>query len=167
VKGEVVQENCCLAEIAQEVVGSLKAGAARAGLDINFVDCSGDDAAIVAGDRKLLRRVINNLVGNAVKFTPPGGRITVRAKRSASSAIIEVEDTGKGIPSDLLQIIFERFYQIDSGPARHYGGLGIGLAIVDEITRSHGGQVHVDSKVGHGTTFSVVLPIQGNGKAAA
>ena len=105
------------------------------------------------------RRVCDNLWDNSNKFTPSGGRFAVRLFLDISHAVIEVADTGIGIPADKLDRIFERFYQVDGSATRRYGGIGLGLALVKEIVEAHGGWVTVESSVGGGSTFRVHLPL--------
>lgn len=112
------------------------------------------------------RRVLDNLLGNAVKFTPPGGVITVQVRQEGERIVLEVSDTGIGIPADQLDRIFERFYQVDGSIRRRYGGAGLGLALVKEIAEAFGGQVQVRSEVGKGSTFTVTLPIFTGAKTA-
>ena len=99
-----------------------------------------------------------NLLSNAVKFTPKGGRISVSARETGDRAEIAVTDTGIGIDPAFLPHVFDRFRQADSATTRRYGGLGLGLAIVHDLVRLHGGEVDVRSAgVGQGATFSVTL----------
>jgi CheY-like chemotaxis protein len=99
-------------------------------------------------------------LGNAVKFTPPGGHIQVRLTRDGGNARIRIIDNGEGIETDFLPHIFDRFRQAESAKDRSHGGLGLGLAIVRELVRGHGGTVTADSAgKGHGSTFTVTLPI--------
>jgi PAS domain S-box-containing protein len=117
-------------------------------------------AAIVSGDAARLRQVVTNLLTNAVKFTPAGGRIEVRLDSHAGMARIQVADSGQGIDRALLPHVFDRFWQADSSTTRAHGGLGLGLAIVRHIAEMHGGRVAVDSAgIGHGATFTVELPL--------
>ena len=117
-------------------------------------------------DADRLQQVIWNLLINAVRFTPRGGRITVTADRSDSAVVIRVADTGTGISSDNLPHIFERFRQVDSSTTRTHGGLGLGLAIVRHLVEAHGGVVGADSEgLGHGATFTVRLPIRATAAA--
>lgn len=113
----------------------------------------------ITGDPVQLRRVFDNLVSNAVKFTPAGGRIQVRLRAEDGRALLEVTDTGIGIPAGKIDRIFDRFYQVDGSSTRRYGGVGLGLALVKEIIIAHGGEVQVQSVVGEGSTFRVVLPL--------
>ncbi len=113
----------------------------------------------VSGDPDRLQQVVWNLVSNAVKFTPKGGRVQVRLEWVNSHIEIVVSDTGAGIRQDFLPFVFERFRQADSGPTRKTGGLGLGLAIVRHIVEMHGGTVHAASGgEGQGATFRVRLP---------
>ena len=112
----------------------------------------------IEGDPDRLEQVFNNLIDNALKYTPPGGDVVVRARRDAQTAIVEVTDTGTGIPATDLDRIFERFYRVEK--SRSGAGSGLGLAIVQEIVRSHGGQIGVESQEGRGSTFSVRLPLK-------
>jgi hypothetical protein len=115
---------------------------------------------LVDADRMRLQQVVLNLLTNAVKFTPRGGKVRVRATRDRGSAVVEVTDTGKGIPPDLLPHIFERFRQGDSSSTRQHGGLGLGLTIAHQLVQMHGGTIEVESAgEGKGSRFSVLLPI--------
>ena len=114
----------------------------------------------VSGDAARLQQVVWNLLFNAVKFTPEGGRVEVRLERVGSHAKITVSDTGKGISAEFLPYVFERFRQADSTSAREHGGLGLGLAIVRHLVELHGGTIHTESQgEGQGATFSVDLPL--------
>jgi two-component system phosphate regulon sensor histidine kinase PhoR len=115
------------------------------------------DVAVWA-DADALRQVLDNLVDNAIKYTPNGGRITVRWSVAADTVSFEVEDTGVGIPAADLPRVFERFYRVDKARSRAVGGTGLGLAIVKHLVQAMKGQVRVHSTVGKGTTFRVTLP---------
>jgi signal transduction histidine kinase/CheY-like chemotaxis protein len=116
-------------------------------------------AGPVRGDPDRLRQVVENILGNALKFTPPGGAVTVRLVGGSSARLI-VSDTGVGIDADFLPHIFERFRQADGTGGRAHAGLGLGLAIVRHLVELHGGQVSAESSgAGQGATFTVVLPI--------
>ncbi|WP_035106612.1 two-component system histidine kinase PnpS [Desulfovirgula thermocuniculi] len=112
----------------------------------------------VYGDPDLLAQVLINLVDNAVKYTPAGGRVTVRAREEKGGLRVEVEDTGIGIPPESLPRVFERFYRVDKARSRELGGVGIGLAIVKHIVRAHGGKIGVESTPGRGSLFYFTLP---------
>ncbi len=111
------------------------------------------------GDPEMLRRVLDNLLGNALKFTPLRGTITVRLFVQAGNIILEVSDTGPGIPVSEQARIFERFYQVDGSSTRKHGGTGLGLALVKEIAEKHGGSISVESRLNQGSTFRMSLPI--------
>jgi signal transduction histidine kinase/CheY-like chemotaxis protein len=117
-------------------------------------------AGMVLGDPDRLQQVVWNLVSNAVKFTPKGGRVQVALERVNSHVELSVSDTGDGIPADVLARVFERFWQAEAGPNRRHGGLGIGLAIVRHLVESHGGEVSAHSDgPGRGSVFTVKLPL--------
>ncbi|MGH9777127.1 MAG: two-component system histidine kinase PnpS [Candidatus Acidiferrales bacterium] len=112
----------------------------------------------VRGDSVRLREVLQNLLDNAVQYTPAGGRITVRAAASDGGIVISVADTGIGIPQADQERIFERFYRVDAARSREVGGTGLGLSIARHLVEAHGGRITVESEVGRGSTFSVFLP---------
>ncbi|GJM40291.1 MAG: hypothetical protein DHS20C20_05730 [Ardenticatenaceae bacterium] len=112
----------------------------------------------IKGDSTHLRRVFDNLVSNAFKFTPSGGRIILRLKARGQDVQIEVEDSGEGIPEDKLDRIFERFYQVEGGSKRRHKGTGLGLTLVREIVEAHRGTVSVRSEVDKGTIFTINIP---------
>ena len=113
------------------------------------------------GDRAQLGLLLSNLIDNALRHTSSKGTVRVRLDGSESRAVLQVADTGEGIPANELPRIFERFYRVDKARARQTGGTGLGLAIVRHVAESHGGMVTVDSELGRGTTFTVTLPIAG------
>ncbi len=114
--------------------------------------------APVFGDVAHLRRVIDNLLSNALKFTPAGGQVLLALYQLGQEVILEVADTGIGISPEHLNRVFERFYQVDGSTTRRYGGVGLGLALVKEIVAAHGGHVQAFSTVGKGTQFRISLP---------
>jgi signal transduction histidine kinase len=132
--------------------------ASRAGVALNAR--FGNDLPQLFGDGDRLAQVFTNLVDNALKFTPQGGSITLRAVHDRNEIQVAVDDTGKGIPKEDVPHIFDRFYQADLARAggEHHGA-GLGLAIVDEIVAAHGGRISVRSALGRGTAFIVHLPL--------
>jgi two-component system, OmpR family, sensor histidine kinase SenX3 len=112
----------------------------------------------VRGDETQLTSMFTNLVDNAVKYTPPGGRVEVTGGFEGSEVVIRVSDTGIGIPEGKLPRIFERFYRVDKARSKETGGTGLGLSIVKHVAENHGGRVAVESTPGEGSTFTVYLP---------
>ena len=112
----------------------------------------------VLADRDKLEKIVLNLVFNALKFTPAGGRVDLRAEKQGEELVLIVKDSGMGISAKNLQNVFSRFWQADDSSRRKFQGVGIGLALVKELTNAHGGDVSVQSEEGQGTTFTVRLP---------
>ncbi|MDA0832795.1 MAG: ATP-binding protein [Planctomycetota bacterium] len=113
----------------------------------------------VMADSEGLHTILDNLIDNAVKYTPIGGRVTVHWKTTQTQAIIDVADTGMGIPQEHQTRIFERFYRVDKARSRELGGTGLGLSIVKHLCQLFDGSVEVSSQIGSGTTFTVKLPL--------
>jgi two-component system phosphate regulon sensor histidine kinase PhoR len=113
------------------------------------------------GDRAQLGLLLSNLLDNALRYTPAKGTVCVRLDATESRAMLQVADTGEGIPAREVSRVFERFYRVDKARARQTGGTGLGLAIVRHVAEAHGGTVRVDSELGRGSTFTVALPITG------
>lgn len=111
------------------------------------------------GDPLLFRQALVNIVDNAIKHTPRGGTITIRVRNDSSHVFLEVQDTGAGIPENQLARVFDRFYRVEEGRSRHSGGAGLGLSIAEWNVRVHGGSLTVQSRPGHGSVFSIVLPL--------
>jgi len=113
----------------------------------------------VLGDASLLREVLQNLLDNAVQYTPPGGRVDLTATSHDHEAVITVADTGIGIPLADQERIFERFYRVDAARSREVGGTGLGLSIAKHIVEAHGGRLWVESTVGQGSQFHFAIPL--------
>jgi signal transduction histidine kinase len=112
------------------------------------------------GDEELIKRMILNLLDNAVKYTPAGGEISLTLARQNGNAEIVVRDTGIGIAETDQPRVFDRFYRVDKARARAMGGAGLGLSIAQWIVEVHGGEISVASTPGEGSTFTVVLPVK-------
>jgi two-component system, OmpR family, phosphate regulon sensor histidine kinase PhoR len=113
----------------------------------------------VRGDASLLRDVVQNLLDNAVQYTPEGGRVRISAEAGPRETVVTVDDTGIGIPLADQERIFERFYRVDAARSREAGGTGLGLSIAKHIVEAHGGRLWVESEVGHGSKFSFSVAI--------
>ena len=133
---------------------------------LRFLQEPPDEDLRVHADPEKLRQIMLNLVGNAIKFTPTGGQISVGAVRDGEAARIWVADTGIGIPADKVGRVFEPFYQVEGGSTRRYPGFGLGLAIALDFARAMDGDMHIESVAGSGTRVSVVLPLDGMVTAA-
>jgi signal transduction histidine kinase len=110
-------------------------------------------------DRARIAQVLTNLVGNAIKFSPAGATVEIRATRASSALLVEVRDHGRGVPPEQLESIFERFHQVDKSDSRQKGGTGLGLAISRRIIQQHDGRIWVDSTPGEGSTFRFTIPL--------
>ena len=146
-----------LRELAERLVDQLEPVAQAKGL---ILECGHAETAVVSGDADWLKRLVLNLLDNALKFTPSGGRIHVTVGRSDHDVRIIVADNGVGIDPDVLPHVFEQFRQEDSSSTRAHGGLGLGLALVKHLIEQHGGQVKAESPgKGQGATFTVSIPL--------
>jgi two-component system phosphate regulon sensor histidine kinase PhoR len=119
---------------------------------------------LLAIGENYLSQVLLNLIDNGIKYTPAGGRVTVRARLEDKGLRVEVEDTGIGIPAESLPRVFERFYRVDKARSREMGGTGLGLAIVKHIIEAYGGNVGVASQPGQGSRFFFTLPVVTEGE---
>jgi len=149
-----------LAPVISAAMEAVTPGATDKGLKLEVR--LGEVPIVVAGDPSRLEQVVSNLLTNAVKFTPAGGKIQVLLRRVGGLAEIAVSDNGEGINPEFLPHVFERFRQADSSYNRRHGGLGIGLSIVRQLVESHNGTVEAASEgPGRGATFTVKLPLKG------
>lgn len=143
-----------LDQVAEEEVSRLRTSAESAGLTLTTTS----SAVSVSGSRRDLGLAIRNLLDNAVRHTPDGGAVEVRLRSDNGDVLVEVIDSGEGIPKRELPRIFERFYRVDTARARATGGTGLGLAIVRHVVERHGGSVQVESELGQGSTFRLRIP---------
>ena len=114
---------------------------------------------MIMGNRYNLEEVLSNLINNAIKYTPEGGKITVSAGVEKTYLCISVRDSGYGIPEDEIGRVFDRFYRVKNDQTRYITGTGLGLAIVKSIMEAHNGMVRAVSEPGHGSTFSIYIPM--------
>ena len=117
-----------------------------------------DNIPDVLGDRERIEQVVMNIVSNAIKYTPDGGKIEIYAGSSGKSVFVRVTDNGIGIPEKDLPRLFERFYRVDKARSRESGGTGLGLSIAREILSQHRGEIKIDSVYGEGTDVRITLP---------
>ena len=143
-----------LRPIAADTVAAFRDRISGRGVDVS-VEMPGD-LPLVSGESEKIRQVLTNLMDNALKFTPPGGRITMSALPDRRNVIARVSNSGDGIAPEHLPHLFERFYKVDR--SRRDQGTGLGLAIVKHIVLAHGGDVDVESSLGEGATFTFTLP---------
>ncbi len=129
--------------------------------DITVV-CDSSPGVIVEGDRARMKQVIVNLLDNAIKYTPSGGRVRLEIAHADGCAVLEVADDGIGIPADALPHVFKRFYRVDGSRSREQGGAGLGLSIVKSICAAHGAQVEVASVPGKGSRFRITQSLVNN-----
>jgi two-component system phosphate regulon sensor histidine kinase PhoR len=141
-------------QVAEEEVSRVRPAAELAGLTLTATS----SAVSVSGSRRDLGLAIRNLLDNAVRHTPAGGTVDVKLRSDNGEVVLEVIDSGEGIPKRELPRIFERFYRVDTARARATGGTGLGLAIVRHVVERHGGSVHVESDLGQGSTFRLRIP---------
>lgn len=142
-------------ELVEDACSTFTPLAAKEGISLN---AESGESVEVPGDRERLRQLLRNLVVNAIKYTPQGGKITISLDKDGNWAKIVVTDTGMGIPQNNLAHIFERFYRVDQARSRAEGGAGLGLSIVKWIVDAHGGKIDAKSEFGKGSTFTVWLP---------
>ncbi len=143
-----------VADLMAKAVDEIEPLAGQAGIKINTSDTGGN--VWVDADRMI--QAFTNLLGNAIKFSPKDSQIWFTAKKQAGQMLFQVRDQGRGIPPGKLEIIFERFQQVDASDARNSEGTGLGLAISRSLIQQHGGQIWAESVVGAGSTFSFILP---------
>ncbi|MEA2506275.1 MAG: two-component system, OmpR family, sensor histidine kinase BaeS [Actinomycetota bacterium] len=149
------REEIDAADLLRSLATRFSAEAAKAGLSLSV----GDGHHRFTTDKRVLETVLNNFVTNAIRYTPPGGRVIVRAARDGNKLALSVADTGPGMSPHDLERIFDRFYRVDQTRDRATGGSGLGLAIARRAAQALNGWIEVSSEVGHGSTFSIVLPI--------
>ena len=147
-------------DLCQESLRQVREQARRKGISVSYTS----DGAVVGlwGDRRRLRQVLLNLLSNAKKFTPDGGRmgLEVAARQAGAEVALTVWDTGIGIAPEDRERVFEPFVQLDAGLARHHEGSGLGLTLVRHMVELHGGRLELESEVGQGSRFTVVLPVE-------
>jgi two-component system phosphate regulon sensor histidine kinase PhoR len=147
-----------LYELVAQVLNSFQATAQRAQVELR-ADLP-DDLPTIYADELRVQQVLGNLVNNAIKFTPPGGIVTISARANGPAVCLDVSDTGEGVPLEEQERLFERFYQSESTARSTAGGYGLGLAIAKLIVQQHGGRIWVQARPGQGSTFSFTIPLE-------
>jgi two-component system cell cycle sensor histidine kinase PleC len=156
-KLQLNEEEIDLAHLITQTSRFIREQAAKAG--VNFVTEGADHLPKFRGDTVKLRQILLNLLGNAIKFTPAGGQVTLSVSRDADGGVtIEVADTGIGIAEDQMELAMAPFGQIDSKLSRKFDGTGLGLPLTKRLVELHGGTLKIESEVAEGTTVSVLLP---------
>ncbi len=150
-----VREEIDLSNLVETLVGSLQILAEEKGIGLELAVSPN---VFTEGDPKALGTAVENIIVNAIKYTPDGGKVRAVSLVEKNWSIVEVSDTGMGIEAQELPFIFERFYRTDSSRSRETGGTGIGLAIAYEVVQRHGGAIAVESEPGKGSTFTIRLP---------
>jgi signal transduction histidine kinase len=143
-----------LAPLARTTAEQMRLMAEDRGLTIDIVTTT----ATVCGEAARIKQVIVNLLDNAIRFTPPGGTVLLSVLSAADGSVLEVRDTGVGIPATALPRVFDRFFRVDAARSREDGGAGLGLSIVRAICVGHGAEITVESRAGHGSRFRVHFP---------
>jgi two-component system OmpR family sensor kinase len=149
---------CCLNELVSDLVEELEALAVSAEITLR-AKVLVKEALNVLGTPEQLYRLVSNLIVNAIQYTPAGGEVSVVLCCNEHQAVIQVQDTGIGIPKHEQARIFDRFYRVNSDRSRHTGGSGLGLAIAKAIVQAHQGSIQVQSELGKGSTFTIRLPL--------
>jgi multi-sensor signal transduction histidine kinase len=151
------KEPLVLSDLISEVVKKQSFEAKKHGHKLSFHQLGDIPPVFIARDR--LEQILTNVLSNAIKYTPDGGKIEIFAKKLYNNAYIKVKDNGIGIPAKDLDRIFERFYRVDKARSRDLGGTGLGLAIAKEIIQAYGGDISIESVQNEGTEVSITLPI--------
>jgi heavy metal sensor kinase len=155
--------NVDLAELASNTAEQMHLMAEDRGIEIDLSELR---KTVVRGDRARLKQIIVNLLDNAIRFTPPGGSVALRTLGDDSGGVLEVSDTGIGIPAGSIAQVFDRFFRVDAGRSREDGGAGLGLSIVKSICMAHGAEIDVQSLINNGSSFRVRFPRRSIGTSA-
>ncbi len=144
-----------LAELTLSTAEQMRLMAEDRGIEI---DLSALQKTVIRGDRARLKQIIVNLLDNAIRYTLPGGTVSLRTSADDTGSVLEVSDTGIGIPASAIPHVFDRFFRVDEGRSREEGGAGVGLSIVKSICSAHGAEIDVQSRLGWGSRFRVRFP---------
>jgi signal transduction histidine kinase len=161
-KAKMEPEICNIVDLITQAVNVMQPLADKAGVTLSISALSNQ----VLADCDRIVQTLTNLLSNAIKFSSAGSTVWLGAQQQGDEVVLTVKDTGRGIPSDKLESIFERFQQVDSSDSRNHDGTGLGLAICKSIMQQHGGRIWAESVLGEGSTFYVTLPLFGTFKNA-
>lgn len=157
---QIIKSSFDLAEMGRQVVRTLRPMAGKKGIQLSY---EGPDSYPFYADAERIRQLITILLDNGIKYTPDGGKVNLLIREEGRGGrrklLIEVKDTGIGIPAEQLPRIFDRFYRVDKARSREEGGTGLGLSIAKWIVKAHEGEIHAASKIGEGSTFTAILPV--------
>lgn len=156
-KMKLRREMMKLSDVVREAARRLRPLAEEHGLELAV---SISEEGSMFADSAKIQQVVYNIIDNAIKYTPEGGQVRVTLSRSGKDAMLKIADSGVGIPQEDIPHIFDRFYRVDKARSRDTGGTGLGLSIVQQIVRLHGGSVTVESEVGKGSVFTILLPLK-------
>jgi signal transduction histidine kinase len=148
-------EICDIVDLITQAVNVMQPLAHKAGVTLSISALSGQ----VFADSDRIVQTLTNLLSNAIKFSSPGSTVCLGTQQERDEVVLKVKDTGRGIPTDKLESIFERFQQVDSSDSRNHDGTGLGLAICRSIMQQHGGRIWAESVLGEGSTFYLALPL--------
>ncbi|QMS88364.1 PAS domain S-box protein [Nostoc edaphicum CCNP1411] len=154
-KAKMEPEICNIVDLITQAVNVMQPLADKAGVKVSICPLSGQ----VLADCDRIVQTLTNLLSNAIKFSSAGSTVSLAAQQQGNEILLTVKDTGRGIPTDKLESIFERFQQVDSSDSRNHDGTGLGLAICKSIMQQHGGRIWAESTLGEGSTFYVTLPL--------
>jgi signal transduction histidine kinase len=154
-KAQFIMQVCSAEELLQQAAAGVQSIADQSSVTLVIVPT----IAQVWADPDSIIQTLTNLLGNAIKFSPPNSVVTLSAQPEAESVLFSVIDQGRGIPADKLETIFGRFQQVDVSDSRQKGGTGLGLAICQSIVQQHSGNIWVESTFGEGSTFYFTLPL--------
>jgi two-component system sensor histidine kinase BaeS len=154
------KENTDISELLDRLTEMLRLEMEEKG--VNLIRTSNVKNTVIVVDPHRITQVFYNLIGNAIRYTPPEGQISIRLSEQTGTGgrevVVCIEDTGIGISAEHLPHLFDRFYRVEDDRSRHSGGTGLGLAIARQFVEAHGGRIEVESQIGRGTTFTVFLP---------
>lgn len=156
-------QSILISDLIEDTLTGFSLMAGENGVNLEKAISGTDVQLTINADPDRLSQVLNNLVSNALRYTPRGGSICLKAEPSAGGVILVVEDTGSGIPAEDLPYVFDRFWKAEKSRSRHEGtGSGLGLAIARQLVQAHGGTIKVESQAGKGTRFTISLPVGNN-----